>query len=442
MERLTDPKIARLVLPTGKKQSLVTDLEVRGFAVRVGKASKAYTFNYVRNKKSDRIVIGDVGTMSLDDAREVARTYRRALQAGEDPRAMERAIKRKLSFVTTWAKLIDHYADKNKNAGSATKNKLKQRRMLEFREKYGNWAVEEFTPSDLHDHLVTLESVPGMAREVLSSVRRIVNFGKVSGVLAASVPNPADNVGSFLPFRITSVNSFAFCFEEEEMKKFYSAIGEAYQDKSISPIALAAIELTLHVGGRPGEVQTLQLHEIDFESRQIVKRDHKTAKSSGRPRIMRLSDEAVAVLHRAEWARKQRGRYVRPEMGDWAFPSPGSQNAKKPYLSDMGFPLEKLCARAGIQRLTPHSLRSGYINFAIDAGVKIEHVAQNVGHSSTRTTLEHYVRNRLSKLRQAADDTGVAFRPFIPETLERITASAINPQILRSSDVVRQIVDR
>lgn len=429
--RLTATQVEKLTLPKGKTRHVYPDDAIRGFGVRVSRTARSYIFH----SRSGTTKLGDVGVLAFHEAQTMALKCRQALTDGNDPAREVREQRRQAKMRSTVSELIDHYVDRNVNANKATKNKLSYKQMRRFRDRFGSWQVDELQSSDVHDFLVGLASVPGSAREVLANVRRVYNYGKVTGVVGADVANPADNVGAFLPYRLSPRKSYAFCFEDQQLTAFYGAIEESYRDGSISPIALACIELTLHLGGRPGEVQSLETRMIDLAARQITKWEHKSAKRTGVARILRLSEPAIEVLDRATWARQQEGRYGVPADNGFVFPTRGI-NGKRPFLSDLNVPLGEVCERAGLPRLTPHSLRSAYINLSIDNGVLLKYVSENVGHANEDVTLKHYVRNRLSRLTEAADASGAALRRFVPDSLAKLTPQPVRQGVASHLRVV------
>ncbi|MGC8472583.1 MAG: tyrosine-type recombinase/integrase [Acidimicrobiales bacterium] len=59
--------------------------------------------------------------------------------------------------------------------------------------------------------------------------------------------------------------------------------------------------------------------------------------------------------------------------------------------------LARLCATAGIDRITPYELRHSAASLLSDAGVPIETVADLLGHTTTQM-LENVYRHRVRKV--------------------------------------------
>ena len=52
---------------------------------------------------------------------------------------------------------------------------------------------------------------------------------------------------------------------------------------------------------------------------------------------------------------------------------------------------KRICKEAGIEEIGTHSFRATFTNNALRAGVKIETVAEILGHSSIEITFKYYV---------------------------------------------------
>ena len=83
--KLTKREIDRLVCPPGKRDMLVTDDEIRGFAIRVtDKGSKIFLFQYRQGALVRRLVLGRYGDLTPSQARELAEKARGRMLGGLD----------------------------------------------------------------------------------------------------------------------------------------------------------------------------------------------------------------------------------------------------------------------------------------------------------------------------------------------------------------------
>ena len=96
-QELTAGLIERLTCPTGKSQAFMRDTKAPGLRVRATPASeknpkgvKAFVFEAKLNRQNIRRTIGDTRAWTIDAARTEANRLRVTLDAGTDPREVER----------------------------------------------------------------------------------------------------------------------------------------------------------------------------------------------------------------------------------------------------------------------------------------------------------------------------------------------------------------
>src|SRR5690606_22915834 len=88
---LTVGAIDRLVCPPGKQQAFLRDALAPSLRVRVTAAgAKSFVFEGKLNRKTIRRTIGDVRAWSITQARVEANRLRVLLDAGNDPRELDR----------------------------------------------------------------------------------------------------------------------------------------------------------------------------------------------------------------------------------------------------------------------------------------------------------------------------------------------------------------
>ena len=183
--------------------------------------------------------------------------------------------------------------------------------------------------------------------------------------------------------------------DDEDAKRFYKAADE------FPDIRYKTAMLTLLLTGmRRGELCGLEWQDIDFENATItiarsltavrkvglVLKDPKTESSK---RVIAVSDKLLSTLKEyKEWYDNYKAM-----LGDkW-------QNSNRLFTSEFGgvmypgtinFWMKKICAAAGLEYRTVHSLRHTNITMQIAAGVPIVTVAGRAGHARTSTTTDIY----------------------------------------------------
>lgn len=171
---------------------------------------------------------------------------------------------------------------------------------------------------------------------------------------------------------------------------------ESVDSKSPSaPLHRTVLYLLFATGIRKAEL--IQLKRKDYRHINGHAVIDITAKG-GKQLLKVLHPDCAAVLDDyIRWMSSQ-GRKLHPQ--DWLLqptknPEDGELN-KKLRPSSIDYILKKACQKVGIsEKISPHSARATYIGSALENGVDLWKVSQDVGHSSVRTT-EIYNKRRQS----------------------------------------------
>ncbi|UIY40827.1 tyrosine-type recombinase/integrase [Methylobacterium radiotolerans] len=93
--RLTKTSIEALALPVGKNELYAWDDTLKGFGVKLNVGgSRNYLIQYrARDGRTRRVIVGKVGTLTLDEARKRARDLLSGVQVGIDPHAEKASAK-------------------------------------------------------------------------------------------------------------------------------------------------------------------------------------------------------------------------------------------------------------------------------------------------------------------------------------------------------------
>ena len=440
-ERLTTTRINKLKA-NGRSQ-WIPDSTRKGLGVLVTPTGhKAYKLRRRIRGIGVDVTLCDVSEMSPDEAWERAQSIIKDTEAVAEAAAKgvspERAAReaavaalKKPTVQDLWDAYVA-WGEESVAKGELSPNTLRtfrQRNAKEFLAEHGSLDWDELTEDQILEHAATLTAKqdarhggPERARQFVALVRVVWRHAMLNHPAVPASAARLDWKAILRALRLPPKGSHALALEDDELRQLYQAIAACYADGSINPVVLGCIELLLAVGGRKGEVQSITLDMIDREARVIRQPKHKTRRQTGRDRILRLSDHAMTVLERCMENRKAvlagKGRYW-PRKGAEQYLFPADANSGSLYLGNLNRPLAMLAKRAGMKHLKPHSLRSIYINIAIDSGVSIEVVAENVGHSSVATTMQHYTANKASKLVSGANAAGAALAVFVPEGLRQ-----------------------
>ena len=139
---------------------------------------------------------------------------------------------------------------------------------------------------------------------------------------------------------------------------------------------LAFLRLT---GMRPGEASALKWEHVDLTARAIRLQEHKTARKTGRDRVVPLTRPVVRLL-----ARRRLERPDDAHVFTNAYGSPWTR-------CSLSLRLQRARKRTGLPADAKiYGLRHRFGTDAIVAGVDIKTLAVLMGHTSTKMT-EHYL---------------------------------------------------
>lgn len=414
---LTDRYVQRLSCPPGKTKHLFPDQSGNGLVLQVmASGDKRWKFRY--SHAGRRNLLEDIGPAHLvlhEEAKAKAAELQRHVTV---LRFSPKTLRYQPKASATFDDVLDHHVSTlSEGSRRNLKTKLKP-----LRDAFGAEPVADVTRARLKDFIDQhWAASPGSARLVVRNLSAAFNkaLDPDSPVaLPANFINPASKLAKALVcLRDHAPKSRAVAFEPEEFKAIFAALEDGYGDPALGDIGIACLELILVTGARPLEIQSLRWDEIEpvpdaADLRYIVKERHKTWKRTGRPRQITVGPTGVKVLARAEKWRRADCPYV--------FPGRRVQkNTKDPYFTSDTELAVKLSDKAKI-RIRPGSFRSAYINFMLSSleGEQsfnslydaLELVAENVGHTDVRITLEHYTKGKHTKRHEAVrlTDAGLA----------------------------------
>ena len=407
-QNLTAGLIERLTCPAGKTQIFLRDTKAPGLRVRVTVAgAKSFVFEAKLNRQTIRRTIGDVRAWTIDAARNEANRLRVALDAGTDPREVERQ------------ELADKAAAVAANAAKTEADKVQALTVGEI------WAVyvEERKPywGDLHyrDHLrkaarggepfkrgkgttqagplfplmgLTLRDLTApvieawAAREAktrATSARLAWRCLKVFLGWCAEQPAyagllPAQNPAKTKKSRehLGRVNKKKDTLQREQLAAWFGSVQQLG-----NPCISAYLQVMLMTGARPGEIIAMQWENVNTQWKGITIRD-KVDKVT-RERTIPLTPYVAHLLS------------ALPRRNEWVFSSPTSATG---HLTEPNHPHTEACAVAGITGLTLHGLRRSFKSASewldIPNGVR-----QNIMGHVAKSTDEDYTIRPLDLLR-------------------------------------------
>ena len=399
---MTAGAIERLTCPAGKTQAFLRDTKAPGLRVRVtNTGTKSFVFEAKLNRQTIRRTIGDVRAWSLDDARKEAARLRVTLDAGTDPRELERqqaaekaAAKaaeaaQAVTVGEAWTTYTEarkpfwgerHHADHAKlvQAGG-----IPAQRGTRGRGVTVAGPLNSLMPLPLRDLTApTIEAWaareaktrPTQARLALRCLKAFLNWCADEPQYASALAgaNPAKSRKARESLGKAGVKQDALL--REQLPVWFAAVRALP-----SPVAAAYLQTLLLTGARPGEVLGLRWEDVNLQWRGLTIRD----KVEGE-RVIPLTPYVSQLIH------------ALPRRNGWIFASPASASGR---IADPNHANDRASKVAGIEGLTLHGLRRSFKSLTewleIPAGV----VAQIMGHKPSATAEKHYTVRPLDLLR-------------------------------------------
>jgi integrase len=276
----------------------------------------------------------------------------------------------------TVAQICDLFLDTSKRRHAADTYENYRHFLQAFCDRYGRELANSIKPFHLTKWLDEHPAWKGGRRHAVLSVKRAFSFADKQGILS---PNPIRGVQAERHGRRTRV------LTKEEEVEILAAIGDEQFRQFVSAM--------LATGCRPSEVARVTAADVDLDVGVWVFDRHKTAKKTGRPRVIYLTP-AVLELTRALMAKHPEGPLFRGPRGGRPF----SRNNIRCRFRRLR---EKL---PHLKHFVSYNLRHTYATRALVNGVGVAQVAELLGHTSTEMVSKVYghLAGEFAHMREAA----------------------------------------
>jgi len=202
-------------------------------------------------------------------------------------------------------------------------------------------------------------AAPATVNREVALLKRIFNFADERGKFRGRNP----------------VKGVKFLDENNRQTRVLSEAEEAALLRCCSPTMQYLVTFALNTGMRHGDMLDLEWREVDLEGEPVI--TMQVGKSEPR-RILEvpLNSEAVRVVRAWQGMRVNHLVFYNPETGE--------------QWRDLWLGLKKAHERAGIDKMTWHTLRHTFASRLLGRGVDIVIVKELLGHSSVKVT-ERYL---------------------------------------------------
>ena len=336
----------------------------------------------LKDGRTRRVSVGPTNVLSIEEARERAKTVIALVYAGGDPKRRAQA-----PATGTLRATLDVYLGTRKDLSPKSRKDYRS-----SAERYlAGWLdrpLRDITPEMVeakHAEIKgtiarragkrTLVNGSATANGVFRGLRALWNWA------AERDPSLAKNPVSRLRQQWYTVPRRERIIRSDQLPAFYEAVTAL-----TNPIQRDYLLLLLFTGLRRGEAAALRWDEVDFASR-VIRLPAKRTKA-GRKLDLPMSD----FVHELLAARRQVGR----EVGGWVFPADSSGSG---HIEEPKFPLHLVAEATGI-KISAHDLRRTFITVAESADISPLALKALVNHAVGGDVTAGYVMMTLERLRE------------------------------------------
>jgi integrase len=439
---LTVGVIARLVCPPGRAQAFLRDAEGNGLRVRVTpNGAKSYVFEQSLKNRTIRRTIGNVSAHTIEEARAEAKRLAVMLDAGTDPRELERqqaaataakaseAAARAVTVADVWPRYMTegkpkrkaawkprYVADLHKAAAMGGEPKKRGKGTT----KPGHLAalmplrlasIDQDTIRDWYAK--EAKTAPIQAARAVAMFSGFLGWCATKKDLRALVQKDAaraSELGDVLP----GVNKRRDALEIDQLPGWFAGT-----DKLRTRTARAYLQALVLTGARREELAGLRWADVDFQWQKLTIADKVEA-----TRVIPLTPYLAHLL-----AGLPRAKFKDGKANPYVFASTMSASGR---ITEPRAPHDLVLADAGIPHVSIHGLRRTFSLLGEAAGAPAGAIAQVMGHKPSAIA-EGYRPRSIDALRPylatierfILDKAGIQFDPTTAATGGlRLVASA------------------
>lgn len=373
--KLTERMIRNTRPDSGKRKVTLYDEDVPGLLAEI-RATGTGTF-FVRYNdaygQKRYVKIGNVGALTIKDAREAARKMLARVACGEDP-ATQRDIRRTIPTFEqfAWDRYLPHIKT-YKRSWQSDFYQLRNHLVPALAKK----PLDAIQRSDLYALIQNhhRNHAPASTNRLLAGLRDV--FAKAVEWEVIDT-NPATGIKPYPVY-----NERCRTLTENEAHQLMDSLSQS-KNKNLSSI-IAFLILT---GARRGEAMRARWEDFDF-TRGIWRIPETKA---GGAREVPINNELHLLLTQLQSDRS----------ADWVFTNP---HTGRPYKNIFNA-WDSARQRAGLGDVHIHDLRHSFASFLINNGRSLYEVKELLGHRSIKTT-QRYAHLQHSTLRDASNSLGI-----------------------------------
>lgn len=387
MPKLSNVRLTKRLVEAAVPGQCLSDCEVRGFRVVVSpKGTRRFVVHYrLPHGRQSTIRLGSFPTLTVDEARELAREQLALVRKGIDPGRRRRDLRHAPTMADVAALYFGEYASSRDLRYSTVRNArtLWSKVPLSLQRR----SVSEVSTSEirkLHGD-VRREGAEAGAKGVYQANRLLAVLSKMFSLAIEQewrTDNPCKGVRKF------AEDQRWRNLGDAEVIRLLDAC-EAYErDHAHDPLACDAadaIRMLLFTGARKQEVLRAEWEQFDLEA-GIWEKPSAHTKSRMQHRL-ELDGPALDLL-RSMKVRASHWRFLfpgHPPRANRVFDMQGTPVVTKPR-ADLKRPWAWVLENAGLENIRVHDLRRTTASFMISGGASLATVGKALGHTQASTT--------------------------------------------------------
>ncbi len=349
----------------------VRDRELTGFGIRVlPSGAKRYFIHSQHRGRRVWKIVGQTGSIGLEEARARARTLLAAIRNGKDDEA---AAPPDIPFGTVGDEVFRRYARNWKPSTLKVNRGYYRNQILPC---FGGRPIAEITTRDVQQWFASLHETPVAADRSAPVLSVIMRQAEVYGYR----PEGTNPCAGIKRYRRQGRERFLSAAEIRRLAEVLT------RHEADHPQAMAIIRMLLFTGCRIGEIVSLKWRY--YREGKLFLPDSKTG-----PRTIWLSSAAREVL------------VCLSRRAVWIYPSPRENGFL--HAVTVGRVWHRLRVEANLCDVRIHDLRHTYASMALAQGETVLTIGRLLGHRNPETTLK-YIHLSDAMVREAADAVGAA----------------------------------